>query len=329
MNQNVKKTRTHVLQKFWQDHISDKNGRRDNILPNAQVVPKTAFFHSVTVMDKVEGWNEESWVESKFEACVCVEFHQCRKVWWTATAKWRPKAYVRNHHGMCKLGMRGYLVGTWVGDRTECSKEGERNFGNAELRNRCTCPLQWGLLWFYSSSKRKVFKKQARQAWVEHLVRCCLQPEKNKDEKEIVDWTARERTLHRTQKGTTRIAEAMWGSVHWQGGDERDSTEQDWLPRKERRTTFHRRRKNWWNHCRLGDLNEDQDEQQQGQRTTKCHRKWNELADAHEKKKKKNTIVMCFQERFISQMESPSSWKVVKFVFLMKQDAVGKKEIRS
>ena len=36
MNQNAKRTRTHVLQKFWQDNISDKNGRRDNIPPNAQ-----------------------------------------------------------------------------------------------------------------------------------------------------------------------------------------------------------------------------------------------------------------------------------------------------
>ena len=130
----------------------------------------------------------------------------------------------------------------------------------------------------------KCSRSRAGKLGLKHLVKCCLEPEKNKDEKEIVDWTARERTLHRTQKGTTRIAEAMWGSVHWQVGDERDSTEQDWLPRKERRTTFHRRRKNWWNHCRLGDLNEDQDEQQQGQRTTKCHRKWNELADVHGKK---------------------------------------------
>ena len=57
--------------KFWRDHISDKNGRRDNLPPNAQAVPKTAFSHAMTVMDKVKGWNEESWVGSKFAACAC------------------------------------------------------------------------------------------------------------------------------------------------------------------------------------------------------------------------------------------------------------------
>ena len=42
-----------------------------------------------------------------------------------------------------------------------------------------------------------------------------------------------------------------------------------------------------------------------------------------------NTIARCFQERFMGQMESPSSWKVVKVVFLRKPDAVSKKGIRS
>ena len=30
------------------------------------------------------------------------------------------------------------------------------------------------------------------------------------------------------------------------------------------------------------------------------------------------TVTKCFQERFLGQMESPSSWKVVKLVFLRK-----------
>ena len=33
------------------------------------------------------------------------------------------------------------------------------------------------------------------------------------------------------------------------------------------------------------------------------------------------TIARCFQERFMGQMESPSSWKVVKLVFSKKPDA--------
>ena len=41
------------------------------------------------------------------------------------------------------------------------------------------------------------------------------------------------------------------------------------------------------------------------------------------------TITRCFQERFMHQMEAPSSWKIVKLVFLRKPDAESKKGIRS
>ena len=41
------------------------------------------------------------------------------------------------------------------------------------------------------------------------------------------------------------------------------------------------------------------------------------------------TVARCFQERFMGQMESPSSWKVLKLVFLRKPDAAPTKEIRS
>ena len=37
------------------------------------------------------------------------------------------------------------------------------------------------------------------------------------------------------------------------------------------------------------------------------------------------TIARCFQERLMDQMESPSSWKIVKLVFLRKPDAAPKK----
>ena len=53
MDHKAMRTQTCVLQKFW---------RRGNIPPNALAVPKTAFSNAMTVMDKVEGWNEEEWV---------------------------------------------------------------------------------------------------------------------------------------------------------------------------------------------------------------------------------------------------------------------------
>ena len=41
------------------------------------------------------------------------------------------------------------------------------------------------------------------------------------------------------------------------------------------------------------------------------------------------TITRCFQERFMGQMEAPSSWKMVKVVFLKKPHAKPKKGMRS
>ena len=38
---------------------------------------------------------------------------------------------------------------------------------------------------------------------------------------------------------------------------------------------------------------------------------------------------MCFRGRLMGQMDAPSSWKIVKLIFLRKPDAEPKKEIRS
>ena len=46
-------------------------------------------------------------------------------------------------------------------------------------------------------------------------------------------------------------------------------------------------------------------------------------------KEKIYTITKCFQERFMGLTEAPSSWKIVKLVFLRKPDAEPKKGIRS
>ena len=70
MDHKAMRTQTFVLQKFWRDHISEKNGRGGNIPPNALSVPKTLFSYAMTVVDKVEGWNEEQRVGSKFAACM-------------------------------------------------------------------------------------------------------------------------------------------------------------------------------------------------------------------------------------------------------------------
>ena len=38
------------------------------------------------------------------------------------------------------------------------------------------------------------------------------------------------------------------------------------------------------------------------------------------------TVARCYQERFMGLMESPSSWKIVKLVFLRKPDVAPKKK---
>ena len=69
------RTSSSVLHRFWRDHISYKNGRRGNIPPNAmaaRAIPKATFSFAMTVMDKVEGWNEEECVGSKFAASLWI-----------------------------------------------------------------------------------------------------------------------------------------------------------------------------------------------------------------------------------------------------------------
>ena len=152
MDHKAKRTREYVLQKFWQDYISDQNGRRDNIPPNALAVPKTAFSFSMTVTDKVEGWSEEKWVGSKFAACM-----------WIYT-----EAILCDGHRRPLQDPRQMLViimecvswvcedalweHEWVTEPNVLWKENDMlEELNCDLD--VPCPLQWGLLWFFSPSR--------------------------------------------------------------------------------------------------------------------------------------------------------------------------------
>ena len=70
------KIRTSVLNRFWRNHISDKNGLRSNMPPFVQrpfaAVPKATFSFAMAVMDKVEGWNDEEWVGSNLVASMWI-----------------------------------------------------------------------------------------------------------------------------------------------------------------------------------------------------------------------------------------------------------------
>ena len=66
-----------MLNRFWRNHISDKCGLRGDMSPFVRrpfaAVPKATFSFAMTVMDKVEGWNEEQWVGSYFAASIWID----------------------------------------------------------------------------------------------------------------------------------------------------------------------------------------------------------------------------------------------------------------
>ena len=106
MNACAMKTRTSVLNRFWRDHASDKDGLRGDMSPYPRrpvaAVPKTTFSFAMTVMDKVEGWNEEKWDRTWLRACGFTPkpYYVMAQAWPVSglpTKTW-------NHCGKCKLG---------------------------------------------------------------------------------------------------------------------------------------------------------------------------------------------------------------------------------
>ena len=73
------KNRTSILNRYWQRHISDKNGIWFDVPPAVAwphgrclhgAVPQATFTYALTLMGKVGGWNDEKWIGPKFAACV-------------------------------------------------------------------------------------------------------------------------------------------------------------------------------------------------------------------------------------------------------------------
>ena len=133
MHDHALKARSSVLHGFWRDHTSDKNGRRGNVPPYARAplaVPKATFSFAMTVMDKVDGWNEEEWVGLKFAASMWIYF----------------KAVLCDGRGRPPLDLRHMLriimeSASWVTEDflwehewvTKCSLERKRHVGSTEL----------------------------------------------------------------------------------------------------------------------------------------------------------------------------------------------------
>ena len=106
MDHKAMRTRTYVLQKFWRDHISDKNGRRGNMPLDALAVPKTTFSlrddcngQGGRMERRRMGWNRHS-------RLVC-EFTLSKDV--LCDGRGRPtsgsEANAPDYHGVRELGM--------------------------------------------------------------------------------------------------------------------------------------------------------------------------------------------------------------------------------
>ena len=168
MNDYALRTRSSVLHKFWSDHISDKNGRRGNIPPYARAplaAPKATLSFAITVMDKMEGWNEEELVGSKFAASMC---RYTKAV--LCDGRGRPPQDLRQ---MPRIIMESVNWVTedflwkheWVTEPNVLLKEND----TLEALNYdidVPCPLQWRLLWFFAPSNfnRKFVNNGTKEA---------------------------------------------------------------------------------------------------------------------------------------------------------------------
>ena len=102
------RTRSSVVHRLWRDHISDKNGRRDDFPPNAMAglaVPKATFLCAMTVMDKGgrDGMKNSGWGQNLLRACGYA--HKAVM----CGGRGRPpqsrfEANAQDHHGMCEMG---------------------------------------------------------------------------------------------------------------------------------------------------------------------------------------------------------------------------------
>ena len=131
-----------------------ENGRRGNVPPYARAplaVSKATFSSAMTVMDKVEGWNEEMWVGSKFAASMWIYTKAA-----LCDGRGRPPQDLRQ---MLRIIMASVSWVTedflweheWIMETNVTLKENDILLAlNYDID--VLCPLQWGLLWFSAPS---------------------------------------------------------------------------------------------------------------------------------------------------------------------------------
>ena len=151
MSDYALRTRSSVLHRFWRDHISDKNSRRGNIPPYARaplVVPKATFSFAMTVMDKVEGWNEEKCLGSKFASSMWIYTKAvlCDGCGRGPPLDLKPLISIIMESVSCVIEDILWEH-EWVTEPSVLLKENDiLEALNYDID--VPCPVQWGLLWF-------------------------------------------------------------------------------------------------------------------------------------------------------------------------------------
>ena len=185
-----------------------------------------------------------------------------------------------------------------------------------EAAARCTAKI-----------KRSVLKKQARKARAEHQVKCCLEPGKEK--------AKRKPLTELYVKGHFTEDREEW-QKELQRHCEKVSTDQEETKEaQESRIEYFKKKGNqqFTEEGRKAEITVDLVLQARAKLSdNKVNGPEDAIVSEMIKKllmQKKYTFARCFHERFMGLMESRSSWKIVKLVFLRKPDAAPKKGIRS
>ena len=155
--------------------------------------------------------------------------------------------------------------------------------------------------------------EQARRARAEHLVKCSLEPGKKKDKKQVADRTVRKKVIlpktEEWQKELQRHCKEVYTDL-----------EETKVVQKKKKECFKEKgNQQFTEDGRNAEITVDLVLQA---RAKLSDNKVNGPEDAIESEMIKKlpmerifTKAMCFQERFMGWMESPSSRKVVKLVF--------------
>ena len=132
--------REYLMREFWAIFLDDRPFHCGSLYWHANVQPKTVFSCSMTVMDKIHGWeDEEKWMGSKFAACMWIytksaqtggqildrvqeEYVRKRKMSMMLCANWICEGAFVDHE--------------WVSSRTIIQQEAETRTRNAGVPYR-------------------------------------------------------------------------------------------------------------------------------------------------------------------------------------------------